>query len=100
MVMGLPFLRNAAVLQSHLFDAELAEIDTSLINTQSELDSLRQYLNVNRNQNCSADETSIISCLWWPMNSSTKVIKLWCQELANFSTKSIFLAQVRLYFPD
>lgn len=90
----LPFLRIAALLQSHLYNKESLHIQDE----QEEFYKLCKYLNLIPSS-CIGAEFSPAQCLNWAVDKPEDLIKTWCQDFINFVNKSVIAGRNMLQRP-
>ncbi|XP_013792772.1 E3 ubiquitin-protein ligase UBR3-like, partial [Limulus polyphemus] len=80
----LPYVQIASLLQHHLYNENLPEIQ----NTDLEFSSLCSYLGL-----FSSSPSSSVQCLNWATPEPLVLIRTWCQEYINFVNKSVIAAR-------
>ncbi|XP_076360822.1 ubr3 ubiquitin ligase isoform X3 [Tachypleus tridentatus] len=80
----LPYVQIASLLQHHLYNENLPEIQ----NSGQEFSSLCSYLGL-----FSSSPLSSVQCLNWATPEPLVLIRTWCQEYINFVNKAVISAR-------
>uniref|UniRef100_A0A2R5LIR0 E3 ubiquitin-protein ligase n=1 Tax=Ornithodoros turicata TaxID=34597 RepID=A0A2R5LIR0_9ACAR len=85
---SLPFLRNAALIQAHLYEEKLPSVKEQ----SGEFAALVQFLGL-----ASGNKASLASsCLGWATSDPHVLLRTWCQDYNNFASKSVVAARLLL----
>ncbi|KAK2143057.1 hypothetical protein LSH36_882g00050 [Paralvinella palmiformis] len=99
----LPFIRVASLLQHHLYDDDLPQVDHSYVDVQEEFVLLVQFLDLLPSNTPGAVVSmscngggSVLSanCLQWYSADPLQLVRGWCEHFINYVSKNSRLARM------